>query len=82
MKIERVVFIFEKDEDKLIAKLTAKNLDSDVLKRLFTLKEGDPEFYSPNKIEKKQYDAIINYIPELENYPCEKFELYLEAVSV
>lgn len=82
MKMERVIFVFEKNEDTLVKEITANSLTVEIIKGLFKAKENDPNFYSPNKIEKMQYDNLIIYVPELEKYPHEKYELYLEAVTL
>lgn len=82
MKIERIISVFKKDEDTLVKEIKAKSLTLETIKGLFKVKEDDPDFYGPEKIEKMQYDNLIVYVPELEKYPYEKYELYLEAVSV
>ncbi len=82
MKIERIILIFKKGAEKLLKEIIVNNLEISIIKKLFKSKDGDPHFYSPYLIEQIQYNNLIKYVPELNEYPSEKFELYLEAFSV
>lgn len=42
VKIERVIFIFKKDEDNLVNKIVSKNLSLTIIKTLFKGKNDAP----------------------------------------
>jgi hypothetical protein len=80
MEIERWITIFNNDnEGKLIKEISVDNLDMDMIKTLFTSAPDDPDFYKPYKIEEAQYDAIVKYAPELADYSCDFYDIYMET---
>ncbi len=82
MKIERIIFVFKIEEDKLFSEIDANNINLSIIKKLYNEREDDPYFYRPLKIEQTQYDILAEYVPELKKYHYSKFESYLEAVTV
>jgi hypothetical protein len=82
MNIERVIFVFNKNNDTLVKEVNADKLKIELVKTLFSEVAGDPNFYSPFKIEDKQYFEIAKEIDELLLYSYKEFDIYLEAVTV
>lgn len=80
MQIERVILVFDKTEDKLIAEINADHLKLDFIKRIFGNSTiDDPNNYKPFKINKFQFVKLSEITEEIKNYPLTKFELVIEA---
>jgi hypothetical protein len=83
MKVERNILVFKKKGDSsLVKEINIDHLDIPKIKKLFKLLPDDPKFYRPYRIEKEQYETIVQYVPELKVYPWNKFHLTIEAVTV
>lgn len=82
MKIERIIFVFKKEEETIFKKINADDLKIALIKKIFKPLKEDPKFYRPCKIEEEQYIELIKYKKELLAFPLSKYDLYLETVSI
>ena len=82
MKIDRIIFIFEKEKNTVFKQINAADLNIVTIKKIFKPGKDDPKFYRPCKIEEEHYAELLKYKKELINYPLNKFDLYLETVSI
>lgn len=82
MKIERLIFIFDKKDGSLFKEINADILNVEIISKLFVSADDDPNFYRPYLILENQYNELIKVISELEEYSITDFEIYLEAVTI
>lgn len=82
VKIERLIFIFDKKDGSLFKEINADILNVEIISKLFVSADDDPNFYRPYLILENQYNELIKVISELEEYSITDFEIYLEAVTI
>lgn len=82
MKIERLIFIFDRKDGSLFKEINADILNIKIISKLFVAADDDPSFYRPYKIKDFQYNELIKYLNELEKYTIKDFDIFLEAVTI
>lgn len=82
MKIKRVIRVFRHSDDELVTDILISSQQSNRIKKLFTANFGDDKYYGIYEIDLVQFNIIVNFLPELKNYPLNLFELYFTAFKV
>lgn len=82
MKIERLIFIFDKKDGSLFKEINADILNINIISKLFVAADDDSSFYRPYKIMDFQYNELVKHLNELEKYKIKDFDIFLEAVTI
>jgi hypothetical protein len=81
MILERIITVFKRDNDSLFKMIKADEVDIPTLRLLFLARYDDPYYYRPYRLNKNAFKTLVEMVPELREFPLNKFDLFIEAHS-
>ena len=79
MDVNRTIAVYEKIGNQLIKEIDINCISVDVLIKIITTDEGDPDLYKVYKITKPQYQKLVEIIPELTNVDFKNTDIFYEC---
>lgn len=79
MKIVREVSIYYKEKDDFLKSFVI-DIPLNEIKEIFgEHMPDDPGYYAAYQVQEKEYKRLINYCPELSEYPLNTWDVFLQT---
>ncbi len=82
MNVKRVIRVFNISNDELVDEIELNKKDSERIKKMFKAHKMDDNYYGLYEIGIIEFITIVNFLPEINKYNLNSFELYFTSLAI